>query len=100
MSKPNRTSRRGFLGGTLGAGVAGVAAGCGGPLGVGAAPAPGPKAKKAPPGMAIGFHTDAFNTSYRNFEACLHGAQKNRCCCGGRWRNTACASRRSTRPSR
>ena len=27
--------------------------------------------------MQIGFHTDAFNTSYRNFEACLEWAQKN-----------------------
>jgi len=28
-------------------------------------------------GMAIGFHTDAFNTSYRSFEACLEWAQAN-----------------------
>ena len=27
--------------------------------------------------MKIGFHTDAFNTSYKSFEACLEGAQKN-----------------------
>lgn len=27
--------------------------------------------------MKIGFHTDAFNTSYKNFEACLEWAQKN-----------------------
>ena len=33
MSKSNRTSRRRFLGGTVGAGVAGLAAGCAGPVG-------------------------------------------------------------------
>ncbi len=27
--------------------------------------------------MKIGFHTDAFNTSYKSFEACLEWAQKN-----------------------
>ncbi len=27
--------------------------------------------------MRIGFHTDAFNTSYKNFEHCLEWAQKN-----------------------
>lgn len=27
--------------------------------------------------MRIGFHTDAFNTSFRSFEACLEWAQKN-----------------------
>jgi sugar phosphate isomerase/epimerase len=27
--------------------------------------------------MKIGFHTDAFNTSFRNFDACLEWAQKN-----------------------
>lgn len=27
--------------------------------------------------MKIGFHTDAFNTSYKNFEACLEWAQRN-----------------------
>ena len=27
--------------------------------------------------MKIGFHTDAFNTSYQNFEACLEWAQEN-----------------------
>jgi sugar phosphate isomerase/epimerase len=27
--------------------------------------------------MRIGFHTDAFNTSFRNFESCLEWAQKN-----------------------
>ncbi len=27
--------------------------------------------------MRIGFHTDAFNTSYQSFEACLQWAQKN-----------------------
>ncbi len=27
--------------------------------------------------MKIGFHTDAFNTSFRSFEACLEWAQKN-----------------------
>lgn len=27
--------------------------------------------------MRIGFHTDAFNTSFRNFEACLEWAKKN-----------------------
>ncbi len=27
--------------------------------------------------MNIGFHTDAFNTSYKSFEACLQWAQKN-----------------------
>ncbi len=27
--------------------------------------------------MKIGFHTDAFNSSYRSFEACLEWAQKN-----------------------
>jgi len=27
--------------------------------------------------MRIGFHTDAFNTSYQSFEACLEWAQKN-----------------------
>jgi sugar phosphate isomerase/epimerase len=27
--------------------------------------------------MKIGFHTDAFNTSYQSFEACLEWAQKN-----------------------
>ncbi len=27
--------------------------------------------------MKIGFHTDAFNTSYKDFEACLEWAQKN-----------------------
>ena len=27
--------------------------------------------------MNIGFHTDAFNTSYKNFEACLEWAQRN-----------------------
>ena len=27
--------------------------------------------------MKIGFHTDAFNTSFRSFEACLQWAQKN-----------------------
>ncbi len=65
MSKSHLTSRRRFLGGTLGAGVAGVAAGCAGPLGeVGPA---GKKGKKKYRGMAIGFHTDAFNTSYRSF---------------------------------
>lgn len=27
--------------------------------------------------MKIGFHTDAFNTSYQSFDACLQWAQKN-----------------------
>ena len=27
--------------------------------------------------MRIGFHTDAFNTSFRSFDACLEWAQKN-----------------------
>jgi len=27
--------------------------------------------------MQIGFHTDAFNTSYFSFEKCLQWAQKN-----------------------
>ncbi len=27
--------------------------------------------------MKIGFHTDAFNTSYKSFEACLQWAQRN-----------------------
>ncbi|MBL7133052.1 MAG: sugar phosphate isomerase/epimerase [Phycisphaerae bacterium] len=75
MSKSNLTSRRRFLGGTVGAAVAGAAAGCEGPEGK-AGPA-GKTATKKQQGMAIGFHTDAFNTSYRNFEACLSWAQKN-----------------------
>ncbi len=75
MSKSDLTSRRGFLGGTLGAAVAGATAGCAGPAAdVGPAGKAGPKKQR---GMAIGFHTDAFNTSYRSFEACLSWAQKN-----------------------
>lgn len=75
MSKSNLTSRRGFLGGTLGAAVAGATTGCEGPVAKLAVAAPQPT--KKPKGMAIGFHTDAFNTAYRNFEYCLRWAQKN-----------------------
>ena len=28
--------------------------------------------------MKIGFHTDAFNSSYKSFEACLQWAQRNK----------------------
>jgi len=70
MSNADGTSRRNFIAGTLGAAGA-VAVGA-----TGAEGAEGPKGA-APKGMAIGFHTDAFNTSYRSFEACLQWAQKN-----------------------
>jgi len=71
MGKPDRASRRHFLRTTLGAGLA---ASCTGPSGVlGAAGQEGRKGRA----MRIGFHTDAFNTSYRSFEACLQWAQKN-----------------------
>ena len=30
--------------------------------------------------MQIGFHTDAFNSAYWNFEKCLHWAQEQRAC--------------------
>jgi inosose dehydratase len=33
--------------------------------------------KSASTGMKIGFHTDAFNTSFKSFEFCLQWAQKN-----------------------
>ena len=74
MSKSDGTSRRRFLRGTLGAGAAGLAAGCVGARGV---TGPAGEEGKKKPAMAIGFHTDAFNTSYRTFEACLQWAQKN-----------------------
>jgi len=74
MGEQDGTSRRRFLGAALGAGAAGLAASCAGPKGaVGTA---GPQHGKGQ-GMKIGFHTDAFNTSYRSFEACLAWAQKN-----------------------
>jgi len=71
---PDRTSRRRFLGTALGAGAAGLAL----PrlAAVPAAAAPEQKDTKEK-GMKIGFHTDAFNTSYQSFEACLQWAQKN-----------------------
>ncbi len=42
---------------------------------VAGAPAPQPLTKN--PAMKIGFHTDAFNSSYWSFEKCLEWAQKN-----------------------
>jgi sugar phosphate isomerase/epimerase len=36
-----------------------------------------PQVPKGADTMKIGFHTDAFNTSYSSFEACLKWAQKN-----------------------
>ena len=62
----NRMSRRDFFQVTGAAGVAG-AAGCAG-RGAGA---PGKGA------MKIGFHTDAFNSTYKSFDACLQWAEKN-----------------------
>ncbi len=53
--------RRDFLQATGAAGAAAAAAGC-----------PGRAAA-----MKIGFHTDAFNSSYKSFEACLQWAEKN-----------------------
>ncbi|MCX7048385.1 MAG: sugar phosphate isomerase/epimerase [Candidatus Sumerlaeota bacterium] len=41
------------------------------------ASAAAPQSVKGATGMKIGFHTDAFNTSYQSFEACLKWAQKN-----------------------
>ncbi len=76
MTKSNLPSRRGFLGGTLGAAVAGATTGCEGPVAKLAVADPKPAENQK--GMAIGFHTDAFNTSYRSFEACLQWAQKNK----------------------
>ncbi|MCY3024665.1 MAG: sugar phosphate isomerase/epimerase [Planctomycetota bacterium] len=40
-----------------------------------------PKDEKGAAVMKIGFHTDAFNTSYSSFEACLKWAQKNNVRC-------------------
>jgi len=59
------------------AGAAGAAVlACQGP-----APAPGDSPSPAsggnPPMMQIGFHTDAFNSSYWSFEQCLQWAKKN-----------------------
>lgn len=67
-------SRRRFLGAALGAGAAGLAASCIGPMGE-----PGKAGEQLGKGqgMKIGFHTDAFNTSYWDFEKCLQWAQKN-----------------------
>ena len=74
MGNPDGTSRRRFLGTAIGAGAAGLAASCVGPKGeVGPTGQPQGKGQT----MKIGFHTDAFNTSYRSFEACLQWAQKN-----------------------
>jgi sugar phosphate isomerase/epimerase len=61
MSNTDETSRRNSVSGTVGA--EGVQ---------------GPEGEDAPKGMAIGFHTDAFNTSYHDFEACLQWAQQNK----------------------
>jgi sugar phosphate isomerase/epimerase len=56
------------------AGAAGALAACAGPAATEktATPAPG-----GPPMMQIGFHTDAFNSSYWGFEQCLQWAHKN-----------------------
>ena len=59
----------------------GAAAGTAGALGACAGPAanesPAPPAPGGPPMMQIGFHTDAFNSSYWGFEQCLQWAHKN-----------------------
>ncbi len=69
-TNPKRSSRRTFLKSS----AAGVAA-------VGSLSAAGQARgdeKTAPVGMAIGFHTDAFNSSYWNFEKCLQWAERNK----------------------
>jgi sugar phosphate isomerase/epimerase len=66
-------SRRDFL---AGAAVVAAGAALGRPEPLHAEDAK-PQTPKGAPAMKIGFHTDAFNTSYAGFETCLKWAQKN-----------------------
>lgn len=78
--QPDGIDRRQFLGGTLAATAAGALF-QGLASHAGERPAtPAAAARVAETGaktMKIGFHTDAFNSSYKSFEACLQWAQKN-----------------------
>jgi sugar phosphate isomerase/epimerase len=47
-------------------------------IGLKSAKAADEESKKKNGGMKIGFHTDAFNSTYKSFEACLQWAEKNK----------------------
>jgi len=72
------SNRRSFIQGTLAAAVGGTLLG-GFTSHAQEKPADGAAQtdRSTPTGMKIGFHTDAFNTSFKNFEFCLQWAQKN-----------------------
>jgi sugar phosphate isomerase/epimerase len=59
------------------AAAAGTAAGTAGSARAEAGPAESVNASKGSGNMKIGFHTDAFNSTYFSFEKCLEWAQKN-----------------------